>query len=128
MGHSRQTSFIGGVAWKKLDPGLYSVTHRLPTPYFISWHENDWSYWWGQVGFGNLDHRFPGEQLFRQQRWRYAGSSDACFIVEVTDKDKNVPPDTPPQIKIPADIAEAYCGDGLHHQMNRLFNVIWRGE
>lgn len=125
VGHKNNNSLIGGISWKKLSSGLYSVQHRLPTPYFLGFTESDYSYWWGQVSFGCLDHRFPGENLIRQERQRIVGSSDACFVVEITDHDKNVPPIAE---GVKTKDPDAYWGDCLHHSVNRLFSVILRGE
>ena len=125
IGHPQNNSYIGGIAWRELSRGLYSVSHRLPTPYLMDFTESDWSWWWGTVSFGALDHTWPGERLIRQQRMRYVGSSDACFIAEITDADKNVPPIVQENHR-PRD--DGYWGDGVHHATNRLFNVIWRGE
>lgn len=126
-GHERNNSFIGGIAWNKLGIGLYSVTHRLPTPYLMDFEISDWDYWWGTVSFGALDHSWPGDRLVRQERLRVCGSSDACFVTEITDADQNVPPII--QEKHPLQVSpDSYWGDRLHHSVNRLFNVILRGE
>lgn len=122
IGHKNNNSYVGGIAWTKLSDNLISVTHRLPTPYLLDFHPTDWDYWWGTVSFGALDHSWPGDRLIRQERFRYAGSSDACFIVEITDHDKNVPPLVEAKFS-----GDEYWGDRVHHSVNRLFNVIWRG-
>lgn len=123
IGHKNNNSYVGGIAWSKLSDNLVSVTHRLPTPYLLDFHPHDWDYWWGTVSFGALDHSWPGDRLIRQERFRYAGSSEACFIVEITDYDKNVPP----IVEHKQDLGDMYWGDRVHHSVNRLFNVIWRG-
>lgn len=125
MGHKNNNSYVGGIAYKKLENGLYSVQHRLPTPYLMDFDIGDFNWWWGVVSFGALDHTWPGARLIKQERLRVVGSSDACFIVEITDHDKNVPPIIETKSTQPED---AYWGDGPHHSINRMFDVIWRGE
>jgi hypothetical protein len=125
IGCERNNSFIGGIAWKELSRGLYSIQHRLPTVYLASFNETDWDFWWGQVSFGAWDHRWPAENLIRQERQRYVGSSDACFIVEITDRDKNVPPVAVDNTAQPPD---SYWNNHYHNSINRQVNVIWRGE
>lgn len=124
IGHKNNNSYIGGIAWRRLGDNLYSVQHRLPTPYLLGFNNTDWDYWWGTVSFGALDHSWPGDRLYRQERFRLVGSSDACMILEITDKDKNVPP----IVNNEQSTGDAYWGDRVHHSVNRLFNVIWRGN
>lgn len=122
VGHPHNNSYVGGIAWKRLGDNLISVTHRLPTPYLIHFHPHDFDYWWSVVSFGALDHSWPGDRLIRQERLRVVGSSDACFVCEITDHDKNVPP----LVESKKQSGDEYWGDRLHHSVNRLFNVIWR--
>lgn len=127
IGHKNNNSFVGGIAWSRLSDSLISVQHRLPTPYLMSFDASDWSFWWGTVSFGALDHTWPGDRLYKQERFRYCGSSDACMILEITEKDKNVPPIVEKEA-LEDKIGDAYWGDRTHHSINRLFNVIWRGN
>lgn len=126
IGHKHNNSYMGGIAWKRLSESLISVTHRLPTPYFMGFNRSDWDYWCGTVSFGALDHSWPGDRLIRQERLRVVGSSDACFIAEVTDHDKNVPPVLTDETRERLPLNDDYWGDRLHHSVNRLFNVIWK--
>lgn len=125
IGNEKNSSFIGGIAWKQLGPGLYSVQHRLPTAYFVDFNTTDWDFWWGQVSFGSWDHRWPAENLIRQERQRLVGSSDACFIVEVTEWDKNVPPN---HVDNQVRDEDAYWNAHYHNEINRQTTVIYRGE
>lgn len=129
VGHSLNRSLIGGVAWKRLSTGLYSVSHRMPTHYFCDFTKADWDFWWGVSSFGAYDHSWPGENMIRQGRQRYVGSSDACFIVEVTDVDKNIPFDVD-RSKVLGGVPEDgfILHNKLHTETNRLTNVIYRGE
>ena len=128
VGHEDNRSIIGGISWKELEKGLYSVVHRLPTHYLVDFIDSDWSFWWSQVSFGSWDHKFPAENMIRQERQRYAGSSDACFIVEVTEWDKNVPfqIDKSKLIGIPHE--DAFFAGQFHNTINRQTSVIFRGE
>lgn len=126
IGHAKNNAYIGGIAWKRLSDGLYSVTHRLPTAYFVHFTPSDYDFFWGQSSFGGWDHRWPAENLIRFERQRYIGSSDAAFIVEITDHDKNVPPDFTQK---PEGLAEdAYWNTHYHNLINRQTSVILRGE
>lgn len=125
--HEKNNSYIGGISWRRLSSNLYSVNHRLPTCYLLDFTANDWTYWWGVVSFGALDHRWPGENLIRQGRYKLIGSSDAAFACEITDWNANVPPELPKEHKLPVDHG-LYHGDGLHHLTNKHFEVIFRGE
>lgn len=127
VGHANNNSYIGGIAWTRVSDTLFSVQHRLPTPYLMSFDVTDWNFWWSTVSFGALDHTWPGDRLYRQERFRLVGSSDACMILEVTDKDKNVPPIVQKEA-LENELGDAYSGDGIHHSINRLFNVIWRSN
>lgn len=91
VGNERQNSFIGGVAWERLNEKTVSVKHLLPTPYFCDFTGDDLNFFETQLGIGSIDHVWPS-MLIQQGRARYVGSSDACFIVELTDADKNLPP------------------------------------
>lgn len=127
IGHEHNNSYVGGISWKKLESGLYLMQHRLPTAYFVDFVAPDVDFFWGQVSFGGWDHRWPSENLIRFERMRYVGSSDACFIVEVTDWDKNVPQ------KMDKKNTEGYPDDHYwnvhyHNSINRQFSVILRGE
>lgn len=125
IGHKNNNSYVGGIAWSRIDNNLIAVQHRLPTPYLLSFNASDWAFWWSTVSFGALDHTWPGDRLYRQERFRYCGSSDACMILEITEKDKNVPPIVEKEA-LENQLGDAYCGDRIHHTTNRLFNVIWR--
>lgn len=116
-------SYIGGISWRKIGAGVVSVTHRLPTVYLADFNGTDWDFFWSQVSWGGWDHRWPAENLIRQERMRLIGSSDAAFICEITDWDKNVPPKHDHHPK-----DDSYWNDHYHNGINRQFSVIFRGE
>ncbi len=90
-GHHMQNSFVGGVVWKEIEEGLYEVRHRLPTIYLADFTKEDLEVFKSMPSFGSYDHEFPS-RLVHQGRQRFVASSDACFIIEITDPNKNVPP------------------------------------
>lgn len=91
IGHVRQNSFVGGVKWQRLDK-LIVGSHYLPTPYLMDFTEEDLSYFKTQISFGSFDHVWANDVLLKLGRQRYVASSDACFIAEITEEEKNVPP------------------------------------
>lgn len=127
IGHPKNSSYVSGVAWRKLNKNLWSVQHRLPTVYLASFTPSDWDFWFSQNGFGSWDHRWPAENLVRQERQRFVGSSDAAWIVEITDWDKNVPPDVD-RTHLQGAPDDHYWTSHYHNQINRQTNVILRGK
>lgn len=127
MGHPKNNSFVGGISWRQLEPGLFAVTHRLPTVYLADFIPQDFDFFWGQVSFGGWDHRWPAENLLRFERQRYVGSSDAAFIVEVTEWDKNVPPEVDKKHLV-GHAEDAFWNSHYHNGINRQTSVIFRGE
>lgn len=126
--HEKQNSFIGGIAWQRLSDKLYAVQHRLPTVYLANFLPSDFSYFQQPHDnlpptYGAWDHAWPTE-LFKQERQRTVGSSDAVFIVEVTREDANIPP-VVLQNKMEPD---AFWRSQEHNKINRQFVTIFRGE
>jgi hypothetical protein len=119
-GHPRQNSFVGGTYWDEVGPGIMAVTHRLPTPYFANFTKNDLDYFRLQVGYGVWDHSWPGDCLIRQGRGRFVGASDAVFMAEITEKEKNIPPVIRGQN--PTD----FWKRNPHNEFNRQVTAIWR--
>lgn len=91
VGHPVRNSFVGGVSWWR-DGLEIKVIHRLPTVYLADFTPTDLDYFKAQISFGGWDHTWPGEVLIHHNRQRFVDNSDVAFIVEITDKDKNVPP------------------------------------
>ncbi len=97
-GSPETNSFWSGVSWEKLDTGLISITHRIPTIYLASFTGQDHAAWQNYATFGAWDHRLPGETMVRQERLRMPGSSDVAMIAEITGPGDNIPPKTPPEV------------------------------
>lgn len=130
INHPKQNSFIGGIAWQKLssNPHVVSVQHRLPTVYLANFLPSDYTFFQRPHDglpptFGVIDHLWP-KDLYKQERIRAVGSSDACFIAEVTREDANVPP----FVQMNAHEPDAYWRSNYHNQINRQFCTIFRGE
>lgn len=119
-GHPRNSSFIAGTKWERLENKLILVTHRLPTCYLYDFTKEDLDYFKRVPQFGYLDHEYPAE-LVQAGRYRYVGSSDACFIIEITDAEKNLPPVMRGQD--PND----FWKHKLHNEFNKQVSVIFRG-
>lgn len=128
-GLQQTNSFVGGVSWRKLAHNLVSVTHRLPTVYLADFVPSDLTFFQQPHDglpptFGVWDHGWPGHCLIPSQRQRIVGGSDAAFIVELTDEDKNVPPTLNGNPFEP----DAFWRSEPHNAHNRQTCVIFRGE
>lgn len=93
-GHINQNSYMGGVEWWKTSDKIVRVVHRLPTIYLCDFNQGDLDYFNQASGAGHYDHEWP-QTLVLTGRQQYVSSSHQAFIVEITDKDKNVPPLVP---------------------------------
>jgi hypothetical protein len=118
VGHHTQNSFVGGVDWQYLDDNTISVLHRLPTVYMADFAPEDLQYFKLCISFGSFDHEWPAE-LVKIRRQKFVGSSDACFIVEITEKDKNVPPIWPGD-------PNKFWQKHLHNELNAEVAAIFR--
>lgn len=125
LGHPRQNQFGTGVRWSKLDENLYSVVHRLPTPYVINLLPSDLEYFKLQAGFGHFDHKWPGEVLMHQGRHRYASSSDLAFMVEITEPHKNI---SNPYTLSKNPNKDDFWDHNFHNEMNKQVLITFRGE
>ncbi len=122
VGFDKINSYVGGVCWRKISPGLYSVQHRLPTNYLIHFIQSDLQFFEAQICFGAIDHLWP-TKLIQEERERVIGSSDVAFICEVTEKNQNVPPNYPYLKKEP----DRFWRNAPHNSVFRQFDVIFRG-
>lgn len=120
VGHPRQNGFIGGVSWQYLDKETISVCHRLPTVYLADFQEQDLKYFENRIGFGSYDHEWPSDHLINQERMRFVGSSDACFICEITDAGANIPP-----VQLNQD-PNKFWRNVLHNKIDSQFRAIFR--
>lgn len=121
IGHENQNMFGTGMEWQKLEPNLLSVTHLLPTPYLVHFTEEDLDYFKNTSGSGHYDHRWPGDILIRQGRQRYCGSSDAAFMVELTDRYKNL------SLSDMSAPKREFRYKWPHNEMNKQIQMSFRG-
>lgn len=123
-GPAQANSYIGGVSYRYLDDNLYSVCHRLPTPYLINWTPEDQAYYRGQLHWGCIDHSWPGAMLIPAQRQRLIGSSDGAFMAEITPADVNIPPVE----YIRQNEPDLFWRNEPHNIQNRMQSIIFRGD
>lgn len=123
-GRDRINTYVGGVIWRYLSEALYSVQHFLPTPYLINWTPEDLVYFKNQIHWGVWDHAWPDACLISTERQRVVGSSDAAFMVEVTEPEQNIPPLEHYRVDSP----DLFWKNLSHNKHNRMFNIIFRGE
>lgn len=116
-------SYLGGVSWRRVSDDLYAVTHRLPTCYLANIDATDTEWFGRQYETGVFDHTWP-EKLVKAQRHRTVGSSDAAFIVELTQENQNIPPLRASDPLCP----DLYWRDLEHNFVNRNVVAIFRGE
>lgn len=122
--HPENESFATGVLWSEISSNLYQVQHMLPTAYLIDFTMDDWNLWWGVNSFGAYDHVWPGDSFVVQGRQRFVGSSDACFIVEITEPQASVS-----RMERPAHAhySDDYFNHRLHNGYNRQVLSYYRG-
>lgn len=116
----RVNCWASGVAWRSLGDGLYGVSSRLPT-IFLARPTHDDVEILRKAEKGAWDHIWP-ETLVRQQRQRVIGSSDAAFVVELTEKDTH---NCAVREKLPNQ-QDIYRYDLEHHRVNRNTVTVWR--
>lgn len=120
VGHPLRNSYVGGVSWNSIGPNLYSIKHVLPTVYLADFTPQDLIYFETTGSFGSFDHLWPSE-LVAQGRQRYIETSDEAFAVEITDKDKNIPPIWPGD-------PNTFWKNHPHNEHNKNKRAIFRGE
>ena len=128
VGREMVNSYIAGVSWRRINPSIIAVSHRLPTVYLANFTAADLTYFMHPKrgrpqSFGYWDHDWPSE-LTNHGRQRVIGSSDAAFVVEITKPQDNIPPVRHANEFDPT----AFCRQESHnlHNLNAL--VIFRPE
>lgn len=117
-------TYAGGVSWHQIVPGLYAVTHLLPTVYYANFIETDLQWWSALKAIGSWDHHWPSK-LVAEKRQRVIGSSDAAFIAEVTPEFANIPGCTPSDPEEPDNF---WGGKAAHPIFNRNHVSFFRAE
>lgn len=137
-------SEVGGISWQKTDDLTWAVQHQLPTIYLANFNDEDRKffsrdYCGRNPQYGMWDHEWPGQNVLgpqpilnddpkkttlSNQRQRTIGSSDAAFIMEVTEPWRNVP-----TIKMQfRDEPDRFHRDEYHNRINRQYVSCFRGE
>lgn len=121
VGTPNQSSFVGGIAWSRVNNKLCLVQHRLPTIYLANFTPGDLEFFkvshdGTEPVYGAWDHLWP-MKLVREERQRMPGSSDVVFMLEITKHDQNVPGLVQANEKEP----DAFWRNALHNQHNRQF-------
>lgn len=116
-------TYSGGCSWRKISENTYAVCHRIPTTYYANFNDSDPIWWKGVDKINVWDHAWPSKTV-AETRHRMVGSSDACFIAEVTPEFANIPPCTPNDSGEP----DKYWGRAAHHMFNRNSINIFRAE
>jgi hypothetical protein len=122
MNLNENSVYNSGVAWRKVG-NLYAITSRIPTPHFVNPKKEDVDFMLTNASPGAWDHLWP-EMLVKEQRQRVIGSSDAAFIVELTESRSHRPIVRP---RLPQE-PDAYGYKREHHKVNRNLVSIWRPE
>lgn len=120
-GLEMSNSFHGGIVWKRLTDKLVAVQHRLPTASYVNFVPEDLEYF-KKDRYDGWDHRWPETW---NQRMRYLGSSDAAFMVEVTQPKSNLARINRTNFFHHTD---SYREDRTHHRINRQILAIFREE
>lgn len=124
-GVENQRSYRSAIEWQK-EGSSVSVEHLMPSPFFCNFLKEDLDYLQlphdqRPPGFGAWDHKWP-RFLIEYGRLRLIGSSDAALMVEVTDKDANVPPIDP------TNKPGKFFNQDFHNNVQKQFISIFRGE
>ncbi len=117
----RTNSWESAVSWRNIGGGMYAVTTRCPSSFFMQPTARDIKWMLDRPKFGNYDHQFP-KNLIERQCQRVVGSSDAAFVVELTPLHVGVASlvDTNPNEP------DRYIADLPHYAVNRNVLSIWR--
>ncbi|WP_460993952.1 hypothetical protein, partial [Staphylococcus aureus] len=77
---------------RQIEPNLYAVTHLLPTCFVCRFNAADFGFFSTYIhARGIFDHFWP-IKLGESGRYRCVGSSDACFIAELTPEETHSTP------------------------------------
>lgn len=116
--------FYGGVSWEKCG-NYYLVQHVIPNVWLANIEQSDVELIRKYESWGAYDHNWPGK-LIDEHRDRVIGSSDAAFMVEVTEKDKGISPIS----HINTDHPDAFHQDeydyGKFHRTYRMCVSVFR--
>ena len=106
-------SYVSGLFIQEITPNLYAIIHRLPTIFIASFRKNDIGY---MRDFGCWDHEWP-TYLMMQKRFKFIGSSELFYSVEMTEKDSHYCG----PLNSPAGNDEIASSTARHKEINRNF-------
>ncbi len=120
-------SYTTGSAIEKIDDDLWTVTFRIPNIFLANFIVSDREV---LKKFSFYDHRWPSK-LMVEDRYKFVGSSDFFFAVELTDGNQDLPPLHKGMLY--NDSFEVHESDeieleNIHSGINRNFLAIVRGE
>ena len=111
---------VSGVSVQPLPNGILLVTHHLPTVFFLRVRDSDVEYF-RRSDYHAWDHEWPSI-LISERRYKFIGSSDAVFVVELTGRNSHL-------ITFSGEHAnDRYLGSHqlLHHSVNEAFMAVLR--
>lgn len=80
-----------GIFTQPLAPGLWSYSCRVPNVFLASVTTDDWyDFYCSPHGYSHWDWQWP-TKLMEDGRFKFFGSSDAFFMVDLTGKDQSAP-------------------------------------
>jgi hypothetical protein len=112
-------SRISGSAVQQISNTLWAVTFRIPTVFLAKFDHSDKE---ALKRFDMWDHEWPAT-LIEQNRYKFTGSSDMFFAVELTETQNNIP-------NLAANMTwnDEFHVSRLNGETNRNFLVVLRGE
>lgn len=124
MFRSFSNQYMGGLSWEKIG-NYYLIQHVIPNVWMANIEQSDIDFLKNAAFWGAYDHNWPGK-LLDEDRNRVIGSSDASFMVELTEYDKGISPNTQIDMNQP----DAFHHDGLEgrdfHRRYRAHVSVFR--
>ncbi len=112
-------SHVSGSATQQLANNLWAITFRIPTVFLAKFDHCDKE---ALKRFDLYDHEWPTE-LVKQNRFKFVGSSDVFYAVELTKREENIP-------RLAGNMTwnDEFHSNKEHGEINRNFLVIVRGQ
>lgn len=119
VNEERNNSFTSGSALQQIANKLWVATFRIPTVFMAKFNESDLEF---LQRFDQWDHEWP-TKLIDENRYKFVGSSDFFFAVELTSPQQNIPEVRDGQIW-----NDDFHVNRPHAEVNRNFVVTFRGN
>ena len=120
-------SYTTGSAIEKIEDNLWTVTFRIPNVFLAHFIPSDREV---LKKFSFYDHRWPSK-LMAENRYKFVGSSDFFFAVELTDGNQDLPPLHKGMLfndNFEVHESDEIALENIHSCINRNFLAIVRGE